>query len=395
MNRKAKHFALIFTAAAVVFSFVMFFPYIKNSGEKDHTHFDEIYGLSEEMLCKKQFACPAECAVLMDEKSGKILFKKNEQRTRGMASTTKIMTALVAIETQSPEKMFAIPKSSCNIEGSSVYLKEGERLSVYELLCCLLLESGNDSASALSVCCGGTEENFVRMMNRRALEMGIHDTEFKNPHGLSSENHKTSAKSLALIAREALKYPLFEKIVSSKRIDIGNGYDSMKRTLINHNKMLWQYKGAAGIKTGYTRADGKCLVSSAKRNGLSLIAVTLNDPCPTKTHRELLDYGFENFESRLITGKKEIKTYVRIPNGKTTLMPASNPECVFICLPKGAQTEMRIIYPRFVKAPVKKHDIIAKAICIYNGKVVYIINLEAEESTDCGKISLFEKIFKK
>lgn len=337
--------------------------------------------------------CAARCAILIDENSGKTLFSKNADERRGMASTTKIMTALLVIENTFPDEKFTVPASAVNIEGSSVYLREGETLSVLELLYCLLLSSGNDAAVALALCVAGSTEGFAEMMNERASELGLENTHFVNPHGLTAEEHYTTASDLAHIAAEAMKYPLFREIVGTKSITVGSAENGNLRTLTNHNKFLWSYEGADGIKTGYTDAAGKCLVTCAERDGLSLIAVTLGDPFPNASHSAMLDYGFANYESVKICGGGELACSVKVVGGTESFVTAVNAEDISVCLPKGSKTEIKLEMPTFVYAPVEKGDIVAYAECVCGGSVVYIINLEATESVSFKKISFFQKIF--
>lgn len=337
----------------------------------------------------------ARCAIVIDSESGNVLYSKNADEKRGMASTTKIMTALVAIENCDPETEFLMPKEAVGVEGSSVYLKEGEPLTLRELLYCLMLESGNDAAAAIAICVGGSTEAFAQMMNDRAAEMGLVNTHFANPHGLSDESHRTTARELAIITAEAMKYPLFCEICSAKTMRVRYDGTENGRSLVNHNKLLFSYSGAIGVKTGYTRLDGKCLVSAAERNGMRLIVVTLQDPFPTATHKALLDSAFSDFEKVSIAESGKIKTEIPVNNSENAFLSVENTESVSICLPKGANAEIELVIPESVNAPVESGEIIGYAICRANGIDVYIINLEATESAEEKKKSFFEKIFGK
>lgn len=239
-------------------------------------------------------AISAEKAVLMDAATDRILYEKNAESWSLIASTTKIMTALVVCERCNVLDRMKIPKEAVGIEGSSMYLREGEVLTIQELLYGLMLCSGNDAAVALAIYCGGTVEGFAQMMNDKARTIGLTGTHFENPNGLDAPGHYSTAKDLAVLADYAMNNPIFYKTVSTKTVTIGN------RTLQNHNKLLWQVSGADGVKTGYTKAAGRILVSSATRDGRRLIAVTIHDPNDWQDHASLLEDGFSRFEVRTL-----------------------------------------------------------------------------------------------
>ncbi len=318
----------------------------------------------------------ANSAIVIEAESGSVLYSKNADMPRGMASTTKIMTAMIAIENCNIQQEFNIPKEAVGIEGSSVYLVEGEPLTMEELLYCLLLESGNDAATAIAICCAGSEEAFTRLMNLRVEELGLKNTHFSNPHGLSHESHKTTARELAIITAEAMKYPLFREIVSTKTASVRYNGAKNGRRLVNHNKLLFGFEGAIGVKTGYTTTDGKCLVSAAERNGLRIIAVTLSDSNATNTHKLLLENTFENFERVTIAEAGLLQTYVPISNREGEFALSCNPRDISVCLPKGSEYEFEIINED-IEAPIEEGQITAKVICRQDGKEVYIIYLES------------------
>lgn len=235
----------------------------------------------------------AESAALIDE-SGQILYEKNANVKGYPASTTKIMTALVALEKLDElglgmDSEVIIPEEAVGIEGSSIYLKKGERISIEELLYGLMLQSGNDSATALAICVGGSLSSFVSMMNEKAEELGCSGTHFTNPSGLYEENHYTTAADLARIAGEAMKRDDFRKIVRTKDWQNADG----SRSFHNKNKTVFQYDGATGIKIGFTKASGRTLVASAKRDDKEMIAVVLRDGNWFNDAYALMDYGFQ------------------------------------------------------------------------------------------------------
>ena len=210
------------------------------------------------------------------------------------------MTALVTLERTDPDEVVTVPQEAAGIEGSSVYLRAGETLTVRDLLYGMMLQSGNDAAAALAVYVSGSEDAFAAEMNRKARELGLKEIHFANPHGLDSEENYATAYSLGKLAAAAMKNPEFRKIVSSK------SYSGAGRTFQNHNKLLWSYSGAMGVKTGYTRKAGRILVGCAERNGRRLISVTISDPQDWNDHSRMLDYGFSQYESRNLVNPGDI-----------------------------------------------------------------------------------------
>ncbi len=231
----------------------------------------------------------ARCAVLYDANSKVFLYEKNADEKRGMASTTKIATALVVIESGRLDEVVTITDDMIGTEGSSLYLKAGERLSVKELLYGLMLRSANDASVALATYLYGSVDAFVEEMNALCLQIGLCDTHFENPHGLDGENHYTTARELALLSAYAEENGTFREVVSTKSIRIGEGEN--RRLLVNHNKMLSMYDGVCGIKTGFTKKCGRTLVTSIYRGTGHLICVTLNAPDDWSDHKKLLMYG--------------------------------------------------------------------------------------------------------
>ena len=236
----------------------------------------------------------AEGAVLVDGSSGRVLYEKNPDKRLYPASTTKIMTALVTLETLDqlglgPDSKVIIPVEAAGVEGSSLYLKAGENLSLEELLYGLMLQSGNDSAEAIAACVGGSREAFVEKMNRKAEQLGCSGTHFVNPSGLFDENHYTTAGDLAVIAAEAMKRKDFREIVGAKKW----ASEETDRSFVNKNKTVFNYEGGNGVKIGFTKKSGRTLVASAERDGKELIAVVLRDGNWFNDAYALMDYGFE------------------------------------------------------------------------------------------------------
>lgn len=389
-----KRYIIIATALLIVICIILFaftvpiFPSgLKNElplpdGEIEIIDFQSEYPLNA-----------ARCMTVIDADTGNVLFSHNANERRGMASTTKIMTALVAIENAPPDEEFTIPKEAIGIEGSSVYLKEGERLTLRELLYCLLLESGNDAATAIAISVGGSEEKFVRMMNETAEKLGLTDTSFKNPHGLSDDDHYTTAHDLAIITKRAMELPLFREIVATKRYSVRYDGTENGRRLVNHNKLLFSAEGVIGVKTGYTKRDGKCLVSAAEKDGMTLIAVTLQDAFPASTHKALLDFAFSTHEIIGLANVNELESSVPIKNCEKKFTTVKNCNSAKILLPKNASVTCEILIPQQLFAPIEKGSVIGYAVFRADEKTVYIIEIETTEDIKEKKKTLAEKLF--
>ena len=237
------------------------------------------------------YAANGSSYIVMRADTKEIFAESNKDLRLPMASTTKTMTALIAVENCSLDEIVVIPDEAVDVEGSSVYLKKGDRYTVGELLYGLMLRSGNDAAVALALHVAGSVENFAEMMNLRAESLGLENTRFVNPHGLHDKNHYTSAYDLAVIGCEAMENDLFRKIVSTKFITVGSGDD--KKYWANKNKILSVYDGGNGIKTGYTTDSGRCLIASATRNGVTVVSVVLNRYDMFNDCCKLMDKAFE------------------------------------------------------------------------------------------------------
>lgn len=241
---------------------------------------------------------------VMEVNSGRILFSHNMNEKLPMASTTKILTALTVIENFDVDKEITVPKSAVGVEGSSIYLREGEKLTIKELLYGLMLRSGNDCAECLAQTLTSRAE-FIRLMNITAKNCGAYNSNFTNPHGLPDDNHYTTAYDLCKISTNAMKNPIFKEIVSTKRVNVSNDGYAYDRLLINKNKLLFSYDGCTGIKTGYTKKAGRCLVTSAEREGMEVVSVVINSPEMWERTRELLDGSFNDYDMVEIVNKDE------------------------------------------------------------------------------------------
>ncbi|MBR2975077.1 MAG: D-alanyl-D-alanine carboxypeptidase [Clostridia bacterium] len=272
----------------------------------------------------KSELCVGKAAILVEASSGRVLYEKNSRQKLPMASTTKIATALTVLEHANLSDMVVVDKRAVGVEGSSVYLREGEKLTVEELLYALMLRSGNDSAIALAIHVGGSVERFVDLMNATARNAGALDTCFVNPHGLHDEGHYTTAFDLALITKCAMSNDEFCKIVSSKSKVISNEGMDYKRNLANKNKLLLSYEYANGVKTGYTKKAGRCFVGSAYKDGMQLIAVVLNCGPMFENAQSMLEFGFSQYTMTNIICKNKVlgaictnkkATYFACPQG--------------------------------------------------------------------------------
>lgn len=237
--------------------------------------------------------------MVVNAADGTVLYAKNERQHLAIASTTKIMTALLTLEAaQSGNRAVTVSAGMIRVEGSSMGLKAGDRLTLRDLAAGMLTVSGNDAANAAAIAVAGSQEAFAKKMNDRAAALGMEDTHFVTPSGLDDDAHYSCAFDMAKLACAAMENADFAEIAGQKSVKVRFLNPDVTRTLLNHNKLLAQYDGCDGVKTGYTGKAGRCLVSSAERNGVRVVAVTLNDPDDWKDHKALLDYGFSRLVRR-------------------------------------------------------------------------------------------------
>ncbi len=346
------------------------------------------------ILPARAFDVSAHSAIVMEASTGDVVFEKDADTRRPMASTTKIMTALVAIESGELSREITVSKEAEGVEGSSIYLKSGDKITLESLVWALMLESANDAAAAIAIGVAGSVEAFADMMNQKAAELGLTDTHFTNPHGLSDDAHYTTARELGKLTAAALENDTFRKIVSTDSHIIE--YGESVRNLHNHNKMLRMYDGTIGVKTGFTKASGRCLVSAAERGGMTLIAVTLNAPDDWTDHAAMLDLGFSKLEKMTLIMPGEsvfISPCIGTESGEITV---KNREGLTLILPRGEHNIKRtVILPRYFWAPVAKDSVVGK-IEIRNGDTLLgEVKLYAEENADKTeyKKNFLEKIF--
>ena len=334
-------------------------------------------------------ALSAQKAILMDAATGRILYEKNSESQSLIASTTKIMTALVVCEQCNVLDRMRIPKEAVGIEGSSMYLREGEVLTIQDLLYGLMLHSGNDAAVALAIYCGGTVEGFAELMNDKAHQLGMKDSHFENPNGLDAPGHYSTARDLAILASYAMNNPVFAKTVSTKSVTAGQRY------LRNHNKLLWLFDGSDGVKTGYTRAAGRILVSSAVRSGRRLIAVTINAPDDWNDHAALLRQGFSNYEIQRIVSSGDIVDFFEIAGGESGNVQILAADDFDYALSDCERVTLTLPGSGFVYAPVAEGaDAGFAHICIDGKSVgkVPVIYGETIEKTEPQRISFWQRL---
>lgn len=319
----------------------------------------------------------AEAAVLLCADTGEVLFAQNAYTHRSMASTTKIMTALLTLEENTPNREITTTAEMVRVEGTSMGLLPGDRVTLYALACGMLLSSGNDAANTAAVALAGSVDRFAARMNARAAEIGMCDTHFVTPSGLDDEAHYSTAYDMALLAREALGNPVFRSICQSRSLRVSYGNPPYLRTLTNHNRLLRMVDGCIGVKTGFTKKSGRCLVSAVERDGVTLIAVTLNAPDDWNDHITLFDFGFSRVKSAAadtdlhgmavpVVGGTRRAVSVRV---------AGNP-CI-VSRTDGKSVSRQIYLRPFVYAPVQQGDILGTAVYRQNGETVCAADIVA------------------
>ena len=333
----------------------------------------------------------AKSAVLVEAGRG-VIWAKNADERLPMASTTKIMTALVALETLSLDRRVEAKEDACGIEGSSIYMKAGETFTVEELLYAMMLQSANDAATLIALEAAGSVGEFADMMNQKATSLGLENTHFTNPHGLDDEAHYTSAADLAALTSAALENAKFREIVSTPRIVIGEGESA--RTLVNHNRMLSLYDGAIGVKTGFTKKSGRCLVSAAERNGVTLVAVTLCDGDDWRDHAAMLDYGFAGIESVVLCEAGALTRDLPCTGGTASSVRIVSGETVTATLAKGhGAITVSLFAPHFLFAPVGAGDAVGTAVFRCDGKEIGRCALVAANGSEyIQKKGFFERL---
>lgn len=333
------------------------------------------------LLSTECFAVP-KGTVLIDAENGRVLFEHNKDEKLPMASTTKIMTALIALEEENIDEYFSVSKADITVEGSSMGLLPEDKVTLRILAKGMLLASGNDAANAAAIKISGLKEKFVQLMNKRAKEMGLENTSFETPSGLDGKNHFSTAYDMAILAKNALQNPDFAEICSQKSLREEYGNPPYPRVITNHNRLLNTLEGATGVKTGFTKKAGRCLVSSAEREEVSLICVTLNCPDDWNYHTALYNEYFGKLRSIQLensVGEIEIpvcggisKTLTAVPKPVSTSLFEDEEERIRVVISK----------PPFVFAPVKKGDIVGKVFFYLEDELIAETPLLAENNIE-------------
>ncbi len=329
-------------------------------------------------VCAAPEGISAVSAILIEADSGTVIYEKNADEQRAMASTTKIMTAILTIEAGDLDTEFTVDSYAIMVEGTSMGLREGDRVSRRDLLYGILLPSGNDASNAAAVSVAGSIGAFVEMMNSKAEELGLASTHFVTPSGLDAEGHCTTARDLANLTAYAMKNELFREIVGCSSAEVEFGNPPYMRTLRNSNKMLTRYEGAIGVKTGFTDNARRCLVSAAERDGVTLIAVTLNAPDDWNDHTAMLDYGF----TRVFSYPLELSCFERVAvAGTGQSVEVSAEEQSIALLPEQRERlTRRVLLPKFVYGSVRQGEELGCIQFLLDGRVVKTCPLYAEGS---------------
>ncbi len=322
----------------------------------------------------------AKAAVLINGENGEVVYSKNCDQRLPMASTTKIMTALLLCEYGNLEKEVTVTAEMLRVEGSSMGLLAGDKVTLHDLLYGLMLASGNDAANVIAFAIGGSLQGFINKMNEKAQELELTSTHFETPSGLDGDRHYTTAYELAQITKYAMRNEEFQKVVASKSATLNYGNPPYRRTLTNHNKLLKMYDGVVGVKTGFTKKSGRCLVSAAEREGKFLIAVTLNAPNDWQDHKAMLDYGFSaikqtnfsplinRYNIAVINGKKD-RLSVEIEPFTVNSLDTEDISC-------------EVYLPKFLYAPIKKDERVGKAVYFQGDKILAEKPLLSKEQID-------------
>jgi D-alanyl-D-alanine carboxypeptidase/D-alanyl-D-alanine carboxypeptidase (penicillin-binding protein 5/6) len=358
------------------------------------------------LILQTLFLCPkvnansidvsAEAAVLINADTSEILYSKNQDKKMRMASTTKIMTALLTLEHSNAEnREITITDKMVPVEGSSMGLHVGDKLSLYGLAQGMLLVSGNDAAHSAAIAISGSQEEFAKLMNEKAKQIGMKNTNFVTPSGLDDDEHYSTAYDMALLGASAVENQSFEGICSKTSMNIEFSEPSQSRTYYNSNKLLKTYDGCIGMKTGFTKKSGRCLVSCARRNGTTFVCVTLNDPNDWKDHAELLDYGFDSC-TKITLDESNINLKRPVVGGvkdEVSIEPLFEKE---ITIKKSDENKIKreIRLPSFVYAPITKGQILGSINYSVDGKTIAQSNLISDEEVKFEQKSIFSYFIK-
>ncbi|MBQ9948428.1 MAG: D-alanyl-D-alanine carboxypeptidase [Oscillospiraceae bacterium] len=351
-----------------------------------------VFQITAAYVWAENVSTSAVSAVLIEAETGTVVYSKNADEQRAMASTTKIMTAILTIEAGDLDSEFTVDSYAIRVEGTSMGLQEGDRVSRRDLLYGILLPSGNDAANAAAVSVSGSIGGFVELMNHKAQELGLASTHFATPSGLDADGHYTTARDLAMLTAYAMKNDIFREIVCCSSAEVEFGNPPYRRTLYNSNKMLSRYEGAIGVKTGFTDNARRCLVSAAERDGVTLIAVTLNAPDDWNDHEKMLNNGF----SKVFSYPLELSCSEQVAVAGTGRSVGVYAEQDMISLFPGQREALtrKVMLPQFVYGEVKRGDVLGEIQFTLDGKVVKRCPLYAKEAVaaDDTELSLWQRI---
>lgn len=329
---------------------------------------------------KNGITVSAVSAILIEADTGTVLFSKNEKEHRQIASTTKIMTALLTIEAGEPDKEFEVDATAIKVEGTSMGLRAGDTVTRRALCYGMLLPSGNDAANAAAVNISGSKSEFAKLMNKRAKEIGMTDTNFVTPSGLDADGQYSCAYDLAMLAREAMNNKDFAEICALSKAKVAFGNPVSERWLVNSNKLLTSYDGCIGVKTGFTDSARRTLVSCAERDGVKLIAVTLNAPDDWSDHMKMLDYGFEKVKMCDFTYDASRLVLPVIGSDKETVGVKCDSVKLPLCDEQKEKVTVKIYLPGFVYAGLSAGDKVGEICYELNGKAIATSELTVAES---------------
>ncbi len=335
----------------------------------------------------------AASALLMDYTTGEVLYQRDAFARRSPASTTKILTAIVAMEKGTLNQPIVATEDACKAEGSSIYLKKGERHTLRELLYAILLNSGNDASVAVAENLAGSEAVFAEWMTAKARSIGARNSFFKNSNGLPRKGHYTTAYDLALITRYALRNPVFVNIVKTKKHFISWPGRDQERLLINHNKLLWQYPYADGVKTGYTIEAGHCLASTAIKDGHRLIAVVLKSRNMYKDSKELFEYGFKNYKLLTVIPPHKALPKVSIAEGASPYIRVLPDRTLSLVVPRGSEQKVKLTLQMKdpIKAPVNRLQKVGEIEVKLGNKL--IDRVPVVSAADVPKKNIWQKLW--
>lgn len=327
---------------------------------------------------RAELAVSAEAAILMHADSGRVLYEKNADEHMLIASTTKIMTAIVVLEHCELDDLVEVDSRSAGIEGSSMYLKAGESYTVEDLLYGLLLVSGNDAASALALHVADSMEEFAELMNAKAAELGMTESSFKNAHGLDEEGHYSTARDMAKLAAYCMGNEDFARIAGTVSHTVG------EQTLVNHNRLLREYDGCLGLKTGYTMAAGRTLVTCAERDGARYVCVTLNDPDDWDDHKALYDWAFANYSFAEVI-PAGLSYEVPLISGAEMTAPAETEGAAYALIQNGESYDMELELPAFAFAPISEGDRAGRAVACSDGQEIASVRIVYSEDVEVDR----------